>query len=77
MDVSKRQWWIRVDGVEEGPVTEDDFQGKLRSGEVPLWAEIKSNFMESWSPLLTYIANDETFRRPSSLPPPPPKSQKP
>lgn len=49
---------------------EELFQERLRAGKIPLMAEVKSNYMENWEPLLTYISNDETFRRPSTLPPP-------
>ena len=75
MDMSKRQWWIRYsDGKEEGPLSEDVFQKRLRAGEIPLGAEIKSNLMDDWSSLLSIVASDETFRRQSTIPPTIPKN---
>jgi hypothetical protein len=68
MDVSNRQWWIRIGDAEEGPVDEETFQVRLRAGEVSLKAMVKSNYMENWEPLLKYISTDETFRRPSTMP---------
>lgn len=72
IDISKRQWHIKVDDQEEGPIPEDDFQVRLRAGNIPLNALIKSNFMGDWKPLLSIVASDETFRRPSTMPPSPP-----
>ena len=69
IDVSKRHWHIKVDDQEEGPIPEDDFQNRLRAGEIPLTAVIKSNFMDDWKPLLSIVASDQTFRRPSTMPP--------
>ena len=69
MDVENREWWIKFEGMDEGPIGEDDFQSRLRAGELPLKALIKSNFMESFEPLLTVVTTDQTFRRPSKLPP--------
>ncbi len=74
MDISKREWWIRIGDDEEGPLSEDAFQDRLRAGEFPLSAEIKSNYMDDWTLLLTVVANDESFRRPSTMPPPEPTS---
>jgi len=68
MDVSTREWWIKVKEKEEGPITENAFQDRLRAGKIPLSALIKSNYMEDWAPLLTVVANDQTFRRPSTMP---------
>ncbi|MCP4679456.1 MAG: hypothetical protein GY854_28995 [Deltaproteobacteria bacterium] len=77
MDISKRKWWIRYDdGREEGPFGEDDFQERLRAGEFPLGAEIKSDLMDSWESLLSIVASDESFQRPSSLPSSMPKGPK-
>jgi hypothetical protein len=73
VDVANRKWWIRTGDVEQGPVDEDCFQEKLRAGEIPLKSVIKSNYMKDWEPLLMYISTDETFRRPSTMPPPEPK----
>lgn len=73
MDITNREWWIRTDDVEQGPFAEDDFQEKLRAGEIPLKSVVKSNYMTDWEPLLKYISADETFRRPSTMPPPEPK----
>ena len=73
MDVTNRKWWIRIGDVEEGPLGEDEFQEKLRAGDISLKALVKSNFMNDWEPLLKYISCDETFRRPSTMPPHEPK----
>ena len=55
---------------------EEEFQEKLRAGNISLKAVVKSNFMNTWEPLLKYISCDETFRRPSTVPPPqPPKPE--
>jgi hypothetical protein len=72
MDISKRKWWVKLGDDEEGPLMEEAFQERLRSGHISLRALIKSNFMEKWEPLLSYISADETFRRPSTTPPPDP-----
>jgi hypothetical protein len=72
MDTANRKWWIRVNGTEQGPIDEDDFQQKLRAGEISLKAAVKSNYMVDFEPLLRYISADETFRRPSTVPPPDP-----
>ena len=77
MDVSKRKWWIKLGDDEEGPMTEGAFQERLRAGRIPLKSLIKSNFMDGWEPLLSYISADETFRRPSTLPPPEPSTDTP
>ncbi len=75
MDMSKREWWIRYsDGKEEGPLSEDSFQDRLRAGEIPLGAEIKSSLMDDWESLLSVVASDETFQRQSTLPPSIPKA---
>ena len=74
MDVTTRKWWIRIGDVEQGPMNEDEFQEKLRAGDISLKAVVKSNFMNDWEPLLKYISYDETFRRPSAVPPPQPKT---
>ena len=77
MDVSKRKWWVKLGEDEDGPIAEEVFQERLRSGQIPLKSVVKSNFMEQWEPLLSYISVDETFRRPSTLPPPvPPPASK-
>jgi hypothetical protein len=73
MDVANRKWWIKTVGGEEGPLDEETFQERLRAGKIPLNAVIKSDSMDRWEPLLKYIADDESFRRPSTLPPPEPK----
>jgi hypothetical protein len=73
MDISTRQWWIRKpDGTEVGPLIEDEFQHRLRKGEFPLSSLLKSDRMESWKSLLEVVATDETFARPSTVPPPVP-----
>jgi hypothetical protein len=73
MNFENRKWWIKTGEGEEGPFIEDVFQERLRSGEIPLGAVIKSDSMDNWQPLLKYIADDESFRRPSTIPPPSPK----
>lgn len=73
MDVSNRKWWIRTAEGEEGPVCEDPFQDRLRAGLIPLNSMVKSNFMDAWQPLLAIVSTDETFRRPSTIPPVPPR----
>ena len=72
MDIAEREWSVKVGDDIEGPMPEEEFQERLRDGEFPLHALIKSNFMSDWQPLLTVVSNDETFRRPSTLPPSPP-----
>ena len=73
MDTSKRTWVIKTpEGGEEGPFSEDEFQDRLRAGDIPLHYQIKSNFMAGYQPLLLVISTDSTFRRESSMPPPPP-----
>ena len=69
MDVQNRKWWIKNGDVEEGPIDEDDFQSRLRSGEIPLGVMIKSNEMDTWEGLLKIVATDDTFKRPSRMPP--------
>ncbi len=61
------------DGNQDGPLSEDEFQDRLRAGKLPLSASVKSNGMQEWKPLLEVVSTDETFLRPSSMPPPPPK----
>jgi len=74
MDVSTRKWWIRQpDGAETGPLGEDDFQHQLRQGKFPLGSVLKSDRMADWKPLLEVVATDETFARPSTMPPPTPE----
>jgi hypothetical protein len=68
MDIACRKWWIRVGDREEGPIEEEAFQERLRAGKVSLSAVIRSNQMDDWQPLLTYISSDKTFRRPSRMP---------
>lgn len=76
MDVSDRTWMIKpTGGKKQGPFTEEEFQGKLRAGDIPLTSKIKSNRMKKWMPLIDVITNDETFLRPSSMPPPPPREE--
>jgi hypothetical protein len=74
MDVSTRKWWIKIGDTEQGPIDEELFQQRLRAGEFPLSSMIKSNYMDNWKPLLSIVATDETFRRPSTAPPPEPKA---
>jgi hypothetical protein len=69
MDLSQRKWWVRTDEGEEGPIDEEDFQERLRAGDVPLHAELKSNQMDEWKPLLEVISSDESFHRRSTPPP--------
>ena len=76
MDVSERKWSIKVGEDVEGPMDEEAFQERLRAGKISLSAFIKSNFMNDWEPLLTYISGDKTFRRPSNMPPPKNKGDK-
>jgi hypothetical protein len=73
MSLENRQWWVRVRGVEEGPIPEDVFQDRLRAGEFPLGAEIKSSEMAKWEPLIEVISRDESFHRRSTAPPAPTK----
>jgi hypothetical protein len=68
MDVSNRQWWIKLGDDEEGPIDERAFQARLRAGRISLQSLIKSNLMTEWEPLLSYISKDESFRRPSTMP---------
>jgi hypothetical protein len=75
MDIANRKWWIRVNNAEQGPIDEDDFQQRLRAGEVSLKASVKSNYMTDLEPLLQYVSKDESFRRPSTLPPPDPSEK--
>ena len=76
MDVSDRTWRIKpTGGKKEGPLTEEEFQNKLRAGDVPLTSMVKSNKMKKWKPLIEVITCDETFLRPSSMPPPPPSEE--
>ena len=72
MDISKREWWVRSAGGEEGPIPEETFQDRLRAGDIPLQSEIKSNYMDDWKPLLEIVSSDETFHRRSTPPPPVP-----
>jgi hypothetical protein len=73
MDITNRKWWIRTADNEEGPIDEDSFQDRLRAGLIPLNSKIKSNMMDGWQPLLAIVSTDETFRRPSTIPPMPPR----
>ncbi len=75
MDISTRQWWIKSKAGEEGPISEDAFQDRLRAGKIPLSAVIKSSYMEDWEPLLSVVASDKTFRRPSTMPAPAPEDK--
>lgn len=70
MDLSQRKWWVRTPEGEQGPIPEDEFQDQLRAGDIPLHAELKSNFMDEWKPLLDVISSDESFHRRSTTPPP-------
>ena len=73
MDIAERTWWVlSTEGAEEGPIPEEEFQERLRAGKIPLGAKIKSNFMSDWEDLLKVITADESFRRPSTMPPPEP-----
>jgi hypothetical protein len=72
MDIDKREWWVRTPDGEEGPIPEETFQERLRSGGIPLHSEIKSNYMDEWKPLLEIVSSDETFHRRSTPPPPVP-----
>ena len=62
-------------GKKEGPLSEEEFQNKLRAGDVPLTSLVKSNRMKKWTPLIEVITHDETFLRPSSMPPSPPREE--
>ena len=76
MDVSDRTWMIKpTGGKKEGPLSEEEFQNKLRAGDVPLTSQVKSNRMKKWTPLIEVITHDETFLRPSSMPPSPPREE--
>jgi len=73
MDVCNREWLVRSpDGAESGPFPEDEFQERLRKGEFALGSLLKSDRMDDWKPLLEVVATDETFVRPSTMPPPAP-----
>jgi hypothetical protein len=73
MDVSSRTWRIRMpDGTEVGPLGEEEFQDRLRRGEFPLGSQLRSDRMEAWKPLLEVVSTDESFARPSTIPPPVP-----
>ncbi len=69
MDIKNRKWWILVGDIERGPISEDDFQEELRSGKISLRSQVKSNYMDNFEPLLKYVSTDESFRRPSTMPP--------
>ena len=74
MNIEKRTWMIRSNrGETQGPFSETLFQEKLRAGDIPFYYQIKSNMMNDWKPLLDVVSTDETFRRPSTLPPPTPE----
>ena len=76
MDVSDRTWMINLNGgKKEGPLSEEAFQDKLRAGDIPLTSMVKSNRMKKWKPLIEVISTDETFLRPSSMPPSPPREE--
>jgi hypothetical protein len=76
MDISKRTWQIKTDEEEIlGPFGEEEFQKKLRDGDIPVYYHIKSNYMNSFEPLLSVISKDTTFKRKSTLPPPPPSEE--
>jgi len=76
MDVSERTWMIKpTGGNKEGPLSEEAFQDKLRAGDIPLTSQVKSNRMKKWTPLIEVITSDETFLRPSSMPPSPPPEE--
>ena len=74
MDIEQRTWLVRTaDGVEQGPFSEDEFQDRLRAGDIPLFYQIKSNQMNDWKPILDVITSDESFHRTSTMPPPLPR----
>ncbi|MDD5307828.1 MAG: hypothetical protein PHU25_10950 [Deltaproteobacteria bacterium] len=73
MGVENRQWWVRIRDAEEGPIPESAFQDRLRAGEFPLGAEIKSSEMAGFEPLIDVISKDESFHRRSTAPPAPAK----
>ncbi len=76
MDVSDRTWMIKpTGGKKEGPFSEEAFQDKLRAGDIPLSSQVQSNKMKKWKSLIEVISTDETFLRPSSMPPSPPREE--
>lgn len=70
MNIENRTWMVRSNkGELLGPFPENEFQEKLRAGEIPYYYSLKSNQMTDWQPLLEVVSTDETFRRASTIPP--------
>ncbi|MBN2340591.1 MAG: DUF4339 domain-containing protein [Deltaproteobacteria bacterium] len=75
MDITNRTWMVKTNkGETQGPFPEDQFQERLRAGEIPFYYYLKSSEMDDWQPLLDVISSDDSFRRPSTMPPPEPKN---
>jgi len=63
-------------GEVTGPLGEEEFQEKLRAGEIPFFYDIRSSAMTDWKPLVKVISEDNSFHRASTTPPPPPPEDK-
>jgi hypothetical protein len=68
-DVSQRKWWVRLPEGEIGPLSEDEFQARLRAGEFALHLEVRCEEQGTWRRLVEVVTHDPTFRR-TSVPPP-------
>lgn len=73
MNTEYRTWMVISNtGETQGPFSEQQFQNKLRAGDFPFFYKIKSNEMTQWRPILDVVSEDQSFRRPSTTPPPEP-----
>jgi uncharacterized protein (TIGR00266 family) len=64
------QWWVAVDGKQEGPFATDEVVRKIRAGQIPRTAHVYAQGLAAWEPV-TSRGEFATAFGGAAIPPPP------
>jgi len=70
--MSEAQWYVAVQGRQEGPFQIQDIVARIRAGTLGRDAHVFSAGMANWVPITSTEAFREAFSAAPALPPPPP-----
>ena len=65
-------WYVSVEGGQEGPLSEDDVRQRIRSGTLPPTAYIFRQGMDDWAPVRSQAEFSGDFGATATAAPPPP-----
>ncbi len=65
--MSNGEWYVAVNGEQQGPMSADEILGKVRAGSLDEYAHVFRHGMENWVPIATH----DEFKGAFAAPPPP------